>query len=159
MHTPTSALAATTALMVTALKRTAALTPALLLVLTGCVGPFVPPPGPVPSVSGPAPVPSSAPACTAPESTVAPDAKYLVGEWICTGSTTEMRFRFSADGEYASRESLEYNIPLGRFVFHRDKRVRTRLPAIGSNSLRPAPPGPARCRRTRATTTSTSPKS
>ena len=98
MHTPTSALAATTALMVTALKRTAALTPALLLVLTGCVGPFVPPPGPVPSVSGPAPVPSSAPACTAPESTVAPDAKYLVGEWICTGSTTEMRFRFSADG-------------------------------------------------------------
>ena len=103
------------------MKRTAALTPALLLVLTGCVGPFVPPPGPVPSVSGPAPVPSSAPACTAPESTVAPDAKYLVGDWICTGSTTEMRFRFSADGQYASRESLEYNIPLGRFVFHRDQ--------------------------------------
>jgi hypothetical protein len=103
------------------MKRTAALTPALLLVLTGCVGPFTPPARPVPSVSGPAPVPSSAPACTATESTVAPDGKYLVGDWICTGSTTEMRFRFSADGQYASRESLEYNIPAGRFVFHRDQ--------------------------------------
>jgi hypothetical protein len=103
------------------MKQAAAVTPALLLVLTGCVGPFEPPPRPVPSVSGPAPAPSSAPACTATESTVAPAAKYLVGDWICTGSTTEMRFRFSADGEYASRESLESNIPLGRFVFHRDQ--------------------------------------
>jgi len=103
------------------MKRAASLIPALLLVLTGCVGPFEPPPRPVPSVSGPAPAPSSAPACTAAESTVAPAAKSLVGDWICTGSTTEIRFHFSSDGQYASRESLEYKIPLGRFVFHRDQ--------------------------------------
>lgn len=103
------------------MRRAAALTPALFLVLAGCGGPFASLPGPVPSVSAATPVSSSGPACTAPQSTVAPDVEYLVGDWICTGSTTEMRFRFSADGQYASRESLEYNIPLGRFVFHRDQ--------------------------------------
>lgn len=103
------------------MKRAAALTPALLLVLTGCVGPFEPPPRPVPSVSAPTPAPSSAPDCATTESTVAHAAKYLVGDWICKDSTTEMRFRFSADGQYTSRESMEYKIPLGRFVFHRDQ--------------------------------------
>ncbi|MDX3659223.1 hypothetical protein PV646_18095 [Streptomyces sp. ID05-26A] len=32
-----------------------------------------------------------------------------------------MRYRFSADGRYASREALEYNVPSGRFVFHRNQ--------------------------------------
>ena len=45
----------------------------------------------------------------------------IVGERACTGSTTRMRFRFSAGGRYASRESLEYPVPSGRFVFHRDQ--------------------------------------
>ena len=45
----------------------------------------------------------------------------VVGEWVCTGSTTRMRFRFSAGGRYASRESLEYPVPTGRFVFVRDQ--------------------------------------
>jgi hypothetical protein len=102
-------------------RAVAALAPVLPFLLAGCVGPFKPSPRPVPSVSSPAPAPSSAPACTATGSAVAPDAKYLPGDWICRGSTTEMRFRFSADGRYSSRESLEYEIPLGRFVVHRDQ--------------------------------------
>jgi len=32
-----------------------------------------------------------------------------------------MRFSFSSDGTYASREALEYNIPSGRFIFHRNQ--------------------------------------
>lgn len=32
-----------------------------------------------------------------------------------------MRYRFSADGRYASREALEYDVPSGRFVFHRNQ--------------------------------------
>jgi hypothetical protein len=87
---------------------------------SGCVGPFVPPPPPPPSMSA-QPRPSDVPTCTAPVSSVAPDAALLVGEWVCTASTTEMRFRFSSDGTYVSREALEYNIPSGRFVFHRDQ--------------------------------------
>jgi hypothetical protein len=103
------------------MKPVATLAPALLLALAGCAGPPVPPRPPDPSVTSPTTATSSAPACTAPEAAAAPDARYLVGDWTCTGSTTEMRFRFSADGQYESRESLEYNIPSGRFVFHRDQ--------------------------------------
>lgn len=32
-----------------------------------------------------------------------------------------MRFRFSADGTYKSREAMEYEASGGRFVFHRDQ--------------------------------------
>ncbi|MFC3385817.1 hypothetical protein [Couchioplanes azureus] len=52
-----------------------------------------------------------------------------------------MRFRFSADGRYASREAIEYEIPSGRFVFRRDQEgtyvtTGTRLELRPSRSTR-----------------------
>lgn len=95
----------------------------LLVIVTqaGCVGSFVPPPLPSTAPSSVQPSSSDGQACTAPESSDAPDPALVAGEWICTGQTTQMRFRFLPDGKYISREALEYNGPDGRFVFHRDQ--------------------------------------
>ncbi|MET9224351.1 hypothetical protein [Lentzea sp. NPDC003310] len=91
---------------------------------TACTGPFVPPPPPQSSQNPVTSQQSSAQECTAPPPAGEASPARIVGEWICTGSTTQTRYRFSADGRYESREALEYNVPTGRFVFHRDQTGR-----------------------------------
>ena len=93
----------------------------LVATQTACTGPYEPPPRPSPTSSTTKPPPTAGPGCPAPESTDTQRPELIVGDWICTTSTTQMRFRFSADGRYASRESLKYEVPSGRFVFHRDQ--------------------------------------
>jgi hypothetical protein len=133
------------------MRREGATACALLFLLTGCDGPSepAPRPAPPPAVTS-APEPTSGPACTAAVSTVAPAAEHLAGDWICRRSTTEMRFRFSSDGRYESRESLEYDEATGRFVFHRDQEGeyratgnRLELTPSRSTRTRRAPDDPA----------------